>query len=60
MAGAILFYELAVLDLVHLMFVFGAHLVLGWFYLIVSPWFLPPDPAGGTRRKNPFTPPSTG
>jgi len=58
MAGAILLYDLAVLDLVHMMFVFGAHFVLGWIYLIVNPWFLPANPTVGARRKNPFASPS--
>jgi len=57
MGGAILFYDLAVLDLVHMMFVFGAHLLVGWVYLIVSPWFLTPDCSGPAGKKNPFAPP---
>jgi hypothetical protein len=56
MAGTILFYDLAILDLVHMMFVVGAHLVLAWVYLIVSPWFLPPDSMAVARGKNPFVP----
>ena len=60
MAGSILFYALAGLGLVLLVFVFGAHILLGWVYLIISPWFLPPDSAGAIRRKNPFAPPPTG
>jgi hypothetical protein len=60
MAGSILLYALAVLDLVHLMLLFGAHILLGWVYLIISPWFLASDSASATRSKNPFAPPSTG
>lgn len=56
-AGAILLYELAVLDLIHMMFVLGAHFVLGWVYLIASPCSLPPESVAAARGKNPFTPP---
>jgi hypothetical protein len=57
MAGAILFYDLAWLDLTHLLFVFGAHLVLGWIYAASSQLFLPRHPATATRRRNPFARP---
>jgi hypothetical protein len=57
MSGTILLYGLAALDFVHLVFVFGAHVVIGWVYLVVSPWFLPPDSTAATR-KNPFTAPA--
>ncbi len=57
MAVAILLYGLAVIDLVHLLFVFGAHLVLGWVYLSISPCFLPAVTAAGSNRRNPFTSP---
>jgi hypothetical protein len=54
MAGGILFYDLAVLDLVMLMFVMGGHVLVGWVYLPVSLWFLPADPETAEHRKNPF------
>lgn len=54
MAGAILLYDLALLDLMHLMFVLGAHLLLGWIYVAVSQLFLPRHPATATRKRNPF------
>ena len=49
---AIAFYALGALDLIQMSFAFGAHLVLGWIYLFISPLFLqrvsPPE------RRNPF------
>jgi hypothetical protein len=49
---AVVFYTFGVLDLIQIGFAFGAHLVLGWIYLFVSPWFLPRvSPAG---KRNPF------
>lgn len=58
MAGAILLYDLGVLDLVPLAFAAGAHLVLGWIYVGVSALFLPRHPATVTPGKNPFPPPT--
>ncbi|MFZ0827617.1 MAG: hypothetical protein WAO02_09370 [Verrucomicrobiia bacterium] len=60
--GAMLFtaamalYDLGALDLIQFCFLFGAHVVLAWIYLLLSQLFLPrldsrPD------RGNPFSPP---
>lgn len=57
MVAAISFYDLGMMDLVQLAFVFVAHLVLGWVYLFVSPFFVPRLEAGGRTPKNPFTAP---
>jgi hypothetical protein len=56
MAAAILFYDLDFLDLVQVIFVFGAHFVLGWIYLFVSLLFVPGIPAASPKG-NPFVPP---
>jgi hypothetical protein len=49
---AIAFYALGALDLIQMGFTFGAHLVLGWIYLFISPLFLPrSSPA---EQRNPF------
>ena len=52
MVGAISFYDLGVMDLVQLGFVFVAHLVLGWIYLLVSPCCRASGSAN--RAENPF------
>ena len=54
MVGALSFYDLGVMDLVQLTFVFGAHLVMGWVYLAVSPFFLPRVSEVVPGAKNPF------
>ncbi len=54
MVGALSFYDLGVMDLVQLSFVFGVHLVLGWVYLAVSPLFLPRVSVVVPGPKNPF------
>jgi len=52
LTAAIAFYALGALDLIQMSFAFGAHFVLGWIYLFVSPLFLPRvSPAG---KRNPF------
>ncbi len=54
--GAIFFYSFGVMDLVQMVFVYGAHLALGWVYLFVSLFFLPPISAAAKAVRNPFTP----
>jgi hypothetical protein len=54
MVGALSFYDLGVMDLVQLIFVFGAHLVVGWVYFAVSPFFLPRVSEVVPGAKNPF------
>lgn len=55
MAVAILLYATGALGLVQLGFVFGAHLIVGWIYLAVSPFFVP-RLGWADRAKNPFVP----
>lgn len=54
MVVAISFYDLGVMDLVQLAFVFVVHLVLGWVYLVVSPFLVPRLAVVGRTPKNPF------
>ena len=52
LTAAIAFYALGALDLIQMSFAVGAHLVLGWIYLFISPLFLPRvSPAD---KRNPF------
>ena len=52
LTAAIVFYALGALDLIQMSFAFGAHFVLGWIYLFISPLFLPRvSPA---EKRNPF------
>jgi len=53
LAAGILFYDFGALDLVQLGFIFGAHLVLAWIYLLLSLLFVPGIP-DGSPRGNPF------
>jgi hypothetical protein len=52
---AISFYDLGVMDLVQLAFIYVAHLVLGWVFILVSPFSLPRLAASGKSAGNPFT-----
>lgn len=54
MVVALSFYDLGVMDLVQLTFVFMAHLVVGWVYFAVSPFFLPRVSEVVPGAKNPF------
>lgn len=51
--AAISFYTFGVMDLVQLAFVFAAHIVLGWAYLLVGIFFVPQVPDAATPA-NPF------
>ncbi|MGD0744360.1 MAG: hypothetical protein ABSA45_04310 [Verrucomicrobiota bacterium] len=53
LAATIAFYALGALDLIQMSFAFGAHLVLGWIYLFISPLFL--TRTSPTEKRNPFT-----
>lgn len=53
---ALVLYGLRAFDLVKLGFAFGMHLVVGWLYVCVSPFFLPRNPAVPVAEKNPFEP----
>ncbi len=55
MAAGIFLYGFGALDLVELVFIFGAHFVLGWIYLFVSVPFLPRISEAGPKG-NPFKP----
>ena len=52
LAAAIAFYGLGALDLIQMSFAFGAHLVLGWIYLFISPLFL--QRVSPSEKRNPF------
>jgi len=62
MPGAVLFtaaialYGFGLLDLIQFCFLFGAHAVLGWIYLLVSQLFLPRVDSQ-LSKGNPFSPP---
>ncbi len=53
LTATILFYGLGVLDVVHLVVAGALHLLLGWIYVVVSPFYLPRD-AAAQPRANPF------
>jgi len=46
-------YGFGFLDLIHLVACYGLHLITGWFFLVLSPFFLPKRPTAGKGR-NPF------
>ncbi len=50
----ILVYGLSSMALVQLGVVFALHLVIGWIYLFISPFFLSRHPAAQAARGNPF------
>jgi hypothetical protein len=52
---AISLYDFGVMDLVQMTFVYGAHLVVGWVYLFLSPFFVLPISEGPKSARNPFT-----
>jgi hypothetical protein len=52
LTAAIALYALGALDLIQMSFAFGAHLLLGWIYLFISPLFLPRRLSA--ERRNPF------
>lgn len=54
MLVALSFYDLGIMDLVQMTFVFVVHLALGWVYLGVSPLFVPRASDAPPVAKNPF------
>jgi len=52
LTAAIAFYALGALDLIQMSFALGAHLVLGWIYLFISPLFL--QRVMPAEKQNPF------
>ncbi len=51
-----LLYALGSLTLLELGLAWALHLVIGWIYLFISPFFLPRHPSAEAVRGNPFTP----
>lgn len=56
MTAAVLFYGIGFLNLVSLGFTFGAHILIGWIYLLVSLLFVPRAPVTAGQG-NPFRQP---
>ncbi len=56
MTAAVLFYGIGFLNLVTFGFTFGAHFLIGWIYLFVSPLFVPRAPVTASQG-NPFRQP---
>jgi hypothetical protein len=54
LSAAIILYGMQAFDLVKLGLAFGLHFVAGWIYILVSPLFLPRNPAVPQMGKNPF------
>ena len=54
LSAAIFFYGLALLDLIHLIVAGALHLLLGWIYVVVSPFYLPKHAKAGGPA-NPFS-----
>ena len=54
MTFGLLVYGLSSMALVQLGVVWALHLVIGWIYLFISPFFLPRHPAAEATRGNPF------
>lgn len=53
-AAALFLYRVNVADLVRLLFASALHFVVGWIYLLVSPFFLPRISGVPRRDANPF------
>jgi hypothetical protein len=51
MAAAFLLYDLDSFDLLTLTVLTGAHILLGWIYLGISPLFLPRHPTEASQRR---------
>jgi hypothetical protein len=58
MAAAIFCYGLGLLDLVQLVSLASAHLVIGWIYVLVCPFFAPKLVSPAVAKGNPFTVPA--
>ncbi len=55
LVAAIVVYGLGWIDLIRLGSAFAFHVVIGWVYVFVSPFFLPRNPQVEPQKKNPFT-----
>jgi hypothetical protein len=60
MTAAILCYGFGLLDLVRFAAIGGVHLVIGWVYLLVCPWFAPGLGRAVAAAGNPFAAPANG
>jgi hypothetical protein len=60
LTAAIFLYGSGALDLIRLAVAGGAHLIIGWAYLIVSPLRSPSHPAAVALKENPFVAPAKG
>ena len=54
LSGAGVLYGLGTLDLVQLLAAGVLHLLIGWIYLLLSPWWLPRHPQAAEGKGNPF------
>jgi hypothetical protein len=54
MAAGILLYDFGIFHLVSFAFIFGAHFILGWIYLLAGSLFLPR--ISSSQSRNPFHP----
>jgi hypothetical protein len=54
LGAAVFLYGLHRLDLVSLLSAAALQLVVGWAYVLIAPFWLPPQSGAGTRRLNPF------
>jgi hypothetical protein len=54
LTAGIVGYTFGLMDLIRLGGVFGLHFVVGWIYLIISPFFCPRHPATKKQNGNPF------
>lgn len=55
MEAALVGYGLGALDVVRLLAAVAAHVVIGWIYLVVGPFWCPRHPAAESAKGNPFT-----
>ncbi len=55
LAVGIFFYGLGMVDLIRLLVLFLLHLVVGWVYVAISPFFVPRLPTVAAPGINPFT-----
>jgi hypothetical protein len=51
----LLIYGVSSMAVAQLGVIWALHLVIGWIYLFISPFFLPRHPAAGAARGNPFS-----
>lgn len=54
MTGALIAYGLGVFELLGLLIAAGAHVLVGWIYVVASPWFVPRRVDAPPLKANPF------